>query len=309
MKRCVLVTPCMEVDEWIRRITEAALTANLEPVICKGQPLSPVGPDDNRIILSSNPALLSPAADAEVTVILTHVESVLAATTDLMGAKGRDAIVDASKVLVAAVALPNARLLTDKVVDEAGGAIEILSGVLIDPPERCAYEPSSDVERAGLEALLVYAQGAPPIGAIVNWGPSLFLYDPRRRDQRVVEQRLDMTGGPRSFVHGPDMALPPGRWKVVARFSLDPAGSIHRFVAEWGLSDDFSSFNLQTNRSGVFEITMAHEWTRPGTVELRIRLMEGCISGEFEFFGATLQRLDPVNQNASPEARSLISGS
>lgn len=291
MNRCIILTPSASWSDWVNRIAAAAERHNFKLVVFHDDCQEVLGPDDDRIFLTSNPKFIQPAPTAHVALIVVDAQTAAPQTSVMTGAQGRDAVVDASRLLVETLLTPASCIVTDRSLALKGRQVELFPGFLIEAPEPAMLEAQSDLDRASAAAFEVYRDGLPSTGATFNWSHDLFLYDPRRRDQRVHIQELDMTGGPRSLVHGPDMILPPGEWEVTAQFSVDQSGSVHGLRVEWGIGDDFTSFDVTPSRQGVFKLTISHLFSSVGPVELRIKLTEGCMGGYFEYHGASLKLL------------------
>ncbi|WP_295219074.1 hypothetical protein [uncultured Brevundimonas sp.] len=302
MDRCIVLTPTASWGAWVDRLSAAAERHNFKLVVFHDDCQEESGPGDDRIFLTSNPKFIQPSPLAHVALIVVDAQTAAPQTSVMTGAQGRDAVVDASRLLVETLLTPASCVVTDGSLALKGRQVELFPGFSVEAPESATLEPQSDLDRASAAAFEVYRDGLPAAGATFDWSHDLFLYDPRRRDQRVEIQQLDMTGGPRSLVHGPDMILPPGVWEVTAQFSMDQAGSAHRLRIEWGVGDDFNSFDATPTREGVFKLTISHLFESVGPVELRIKLTEGCMGGYFEFHGATLKLL-----RAGSFARSLPS--
>jgi|JUGB01.1.fsa_nt_gi hypothetical protein len=289
MTRCIVLTPSASWSEWVNRLAAAAERHDFKLVVFHDDCQEDWGPDDNRIFLTSNPKFIQPAAMAHVALIVVDVQTAAPQTSVMTGAQGRDAVIDASRLLVETLLTPASCIVTDGSLASTGRQVELFPGFSVEAPEPAMIGAQSDLDRASAAAFEVYRNGLPPTGATFEWSHNLFLYDPRRRDERINIQELDMTGGPRSLVHGPDMILPPGEWEVAAQFSMDLAGSVHGLRIEWGIGDDFTSFDVTPSREGVFKLTISHIFTSVGPVELRVKLTEGCMGGYFEFHGARLK--------------------
>lgn len=289
MNRCIVLTPSASWDTWVNRLSAAAERHNFKLVVFHDDCQQESGPNDNRIFLTSNPKFIQPSLTGHVALIVVNAQTAAPQTSVMTGAQGRDAVIDASRLLVETLLTPASCIVTDGSLASAGRQVELFPGFSVEAPEEVKFEARSDLDRASAAAFEIYRDGLPSTGATLDWSHDLFLYDPRRRDQRVRIQQLDMTGGPRSLLHGPDMILPPGEWEVTAQFSMDQAGSAHGLCIEWGIGDDCTSFHAIPAREGVFKLTISHLFERIGPVELRIKLTEGCMGGSFEFHGASLK--------------------
>ena len=291
MNRCVVLTPCASWELWVEALASAAEQAGLTLVVFHDDQQRPSGPGDNRIFVTSNARFISPGPSGLVAVIVVEPETAAQKTAIMTGAKGRDAVVDASRLLVEALLVPASCTVTDASLVAGGRRVELLPGVVVEAPPAAGLSALSDLDIASAAAFGLYHGGLPVTGATCQWSHDLFLYDPRRREERVHIQELDMTGGPRSLVHGPDMVLPFGEWEMTARFSMDQTGAVHGLRIEWGIGEDCAAFNVSPSRAGVFQVTIAHKLESLGPVELRIKLTEGCMGGYFEFMGGSLRLL------------------
>lgn len=104
--------------------------------------------------------------------------------------------------------------------------------------------------------------------ARVIWPTSVFNYS-LRREATGGTPDIDLTGGARVLMHGPSFALPPGWWRIIVRFSIDPDESAH-LLFEWGAGEDTTIYSQVFEIGGFYELVLDHQWKEPAPAELRI---------------------------------------
>ena len=291
MEHCVLLTPSNSLDTWLERLRIAAADRGLDMAFQHFGLFPAAGGEDRRLFVSTNFDILRPRDPNRMPAIVTNVETAFQQTAILLGAVGRDALVDASRLLIDATARNSGPLITDDSLARSGSRVALPAGIEIEAPRPTPHLAASALEAAAIEALSIFAHGSPAAGATCEWRPEVFLYDSRREDERTAVGRLDITGGPCSLVHGPDLFLSAGEWEATARFSVDEDAARHRLAFEWGPTDDLITFFAAPDRPGVYSITLKHRWMSPVPIEFRVRLLEGCMQGTFEFMGVRITRL------------------
>lgn len=288
MSHCILITPSDEYEAWIEAVRAAAEAQQMRVVVTHDEFEQPPSSADGatEIIITLRKQVLRPAADAAVAVISTGVQTAMCATTRLTGALDRDAFVDASRYVVDALTYPAGRRIDDAMPADASETLEILPGLFVSPPKAAPVQADTGLYAAGAAALEVYAKGLPKVGDACQWLPDLFVYCPRKADERPLIQKFEMTGPPRALVHGPYFTLPAGLWRITARFSVDDEGARRNLKIGWGARGEEVTWTIKPDEAGLYDITMEARWSAPGPAEFRIALADGCMDGEFEFFGA-----------------------
>ncbi|MDB5439798.1 MAG: hypothetical protein JWM33_2225 [Caulobacteraceae bacterium] len=113
-------------------------------------------------------------------------------------------------------------------------------------------------------------------------------------------ERIDITGRRRILVYGPYVALPAGRWRLTAEFSLTAEAAANLLQVE--IFQDPAvvvSKLIQPSRGGRFAVPLEAELSGE-PVELRTWLPLPAFDGELCFHGATVERLD----TSPPSSRS-----
>lgn len=174
--------------------------------------------------------------------------------------------------------LPRNRVFGPDVVDS--GALRLFPDLDVMRPEGTRTAPGPMTR-----ALEIYSQGkATWSGEVLSW-----LQPPMHAGGFST---LDLTGRPRTIVHGPYFEIPAGRWKATFTLSVDDHSARYLFRADWGGIEVYSSQEFRPWRSGVFEIEMVHDWAAPGAVEFRLLVMEGVFHGEISLSDLTVVRVD-----------------
>lgn len=283
MTRCILLTPCLEYDDWLREIARGVADAGLELIVVHSE-VSPQMID--AVYLSTNPVYLRPTQDAETTVIVSHVESAVRQTETLTGATKLDAVVDASRLLAEAFDFTAQRRFDDiGLADKI--EIELFQSITARVPGKKAFE-LSPIEVAAKEALLELS----PDTATANWSPILFDFD-RRRPVRAEAgvHVIDLTGPPRAFQHGPYLTLPAGTWEICVSFSVDADAMRYRFCLRWGTLDKHIAYPISFPRPGLYEATLTYVWEKSAKAELRMEVLEGCMDGQVFFYGCKVRKI------------------
>lgn len=121
------------------------------------------------------------------------------------------------------------------------------------------------------------------------WPPTIFRYS-SGPDTSGEPGVVDITGRPRLIVYGPYIFLTPGVWRSTVRLAFDEDAASKRYQLQWGGSESYAAHEFSPGRSGVFEISLDHEWTTHAATEIRLVLLEGALHGIVTFHGATVER-------------------
>lgn len=103
---------------------------------------------------------------------------------------------------------------------------------------------------------------------------------------------LDLTGRPRTIVHGPYFEMPAGRWKATFTLSVDHYSARYLFRIDWGGLEAYSSQEFRPQRPGVYEIDMVYDWASPGACEFRLLVMEGVFHGDISVSDIKVSRAE-----------------
>ncbi|CAN5374771.1 hypothetical protein BH10PSE1_BH10PSE1_11010 [soil metagenome] len=291
MKQCILITPSAEYEQWLVAIQSATKLAGKEMVLHHGLELDRGAGFDRCVFVSTNKKFLEPSADAEVCVIATGLSGAINKTEELTGGSGLYAVIDTGALVVEALTYPGARVITDATIRSAPVPVLLLHDLSVEPPSITRQHPSSDLERAGQQALSLFENGPPLVGATTEFMPEIFFIETRKRELRPRETLLDVTGGPRLLVNGPQITLTPGLWQATIRFSVDEDSARYGFRFEWGSMEDVTAVNITPKASGVFDLTIQHPFVQAARSEMRVHLTEGALHGEFEFLGVRVVKI------------------
>lgn len=288
MPRCILLTPSLSHDQWVDAIRAACDAAGYDFIFVQDRSQRPIEGEDKRVILACDPRFLAPAPQADITVIVSEVETALEQTEVLTGAGAYDGVVDASDLLLRAAAYPCSRRA---VVSRANrGPVEVLSGVFVAPPSAQGCRSADPIAVAATTAFQLYAAGTIEQGASARLAPALFEYD-ERQNVDVDSPRLQTMGGPRWLVRGPGLALPTGKWEVTANFSVDDDAARHRYAFDYGDREELTRLDIAPGRAGKYRLVATVQLENSVRFDLRFIICEGSMEGRFEFFGAELKLL------------------
>lgn len=285
MQRCILMTRSDRSEAWIEAIAAAAAQQGLALAVATPEvPVQPLEGADQRIIIAFDPALLDPAQDA---VCASVIESDGFWGRDQEGAEGREAVALTSMAVAIALLWPAAVRVLPAMARSAE-ALELLPGLWVVPP--CNPErPQTDFTAEADEALALYDDGVPSVGACGVWRSQLFTFEPSLKQGE--DGSGDIMGTPRPLIKGPYFRLPPGLWEVTATFSVDADACRHGFRFEWGPAGDFASVRVVPGVAGRYEIALTREWVDVAPAELIVELVEGSLGGRLGFEGARIRKL------------------
>jgi capsular polysaccharide transport system ATP-binding protein len=103
---------------------------------------------------------------------------------------------------------------------------------------------------------------------------------------------IDVTGAARILVFGPYAAVPPGRWRLTARFELDRHAATGPFLLEFGQGANLAGAELNPAGEGLYEISIEQTLSGKTPAEMRLWLARPRFHGALRFLGASLERLD-----------------
>ncbi|MGH7026595.1 hypothetical protein [Brevundimonas sp.] len=165
----------------------------------------------------------------------------------------------------------------------ASGAEEVRAAVALDPAN----------------PLAIYGALPPRIGATAAWSPDLFSYT-RGVEHEGGTADIDISGRARILVHGPYFQLPPGAWRVTARFTVEPDDDAF-LMFQWGAAAGVTTCYGAFDTPGVYEVVLDRVWERPGNAELRVWAERGHLFGKMTWLGCHVERLpDDAVIAASP---------
>lgn len=143
----------------------------------------------------------------------------------------------------------------------------------------------------GRHALGLYVTLPVAPNASAEWNPDDFHYT--NGSQRFGgTPNIDLTGRGRILVHGPNIALTPGRWRLEAEFDLDSGGEIVDLRFDWGHGEDTTTEICKLSSTGRYRIELSRTWLENQTAEFRIWVQHGMLHGALRFEGASIHRLD-----------------
>jgi len=285
----IILTPSPEDAAWRSRI-EAACHAAGRTFATASVDDEPASMDE-QVILTDDPSLVPGEAVSVIAVIPDPAYAVSAWLTS--GQPIQECVWQASRRIVDAIRAPNLSKVIGKATIKSGAAgIELFEGLTVIPPAPTPIPPTSDIERGAADVLDQIANLDPADDAAsMQWPTRLFGFDAKSRAGFDAEGMMDTTGRPRFLVYGPYMAMPKGRWQADVRFSVDDDACQRTFRIDWGGVTEFASHTFRPPQSGVYEISLEHEWTGTAPAEIRFVLLEGSFSGIATFEGATVTKV------------------
>lgn len=277
----LILPPCADRDDWVATIKPLAESAGFA-VVSSTAEASKASPGKALILTrDANEPRQAGAASENLAVILSDAGPLLPEIDTASEPAPRHAAVrNASELTLRGCAAYPERVFTADALRRAPA--EIFPGLKLSGP---ALVAASDRNRALSEAFSVYSADQS------FWGSEIFdinAKDVRHHDGQVV---FDLTGRPRILIFGPYMVMPAGRWRAVARLGFGAPTAKHRYRADWGEQEVYTSYEFHPGRDGLFQLEMEYEWDKPSAAEFRLLLLEGAFDGEVTFLGAEITRI------------------
>ncbi|MNX76884.1 hypothetical protein D3C86_1084020 [compost metagenome] len=132
----------------------------------------------------------------------------------------------------------------------------------------------------------------PEIGSAAKWDAELFAFASYGKELNLLASpSIDVTGGARTLVLGPQITLSPGRWRVCARIMVDPEGSTTYLQASWGFGSDRVDVTAELNVPGEYSLVLEHDWRKSAEAELMIVSVRPHFCGRLEFMNVAVDRV------------------
>jgi len=281
-RNLIWLLPSRHESENVARLTKMAANIGLDIEDRRGERAERPGRADNCLIVVDHPAGLAPADPHRwIVVQCSSLEDAVVTLNERHPEWTRhDTLTNLSSYFAFAnyLALHGAAPVDDvsRVLDMCAGATP---GV--------GHAAESQTRHAlGLYATLPVAPNAS-----AEWKPDDFHYT--NGSQRFGgTPNIDLTGRGRILVHGPNIALTPGRWRLEAEFDLDSGGEIVDLRFDWGHGEDTTTEICKLTAAGRYRIELSRTWLETQTAEFRIWVQHGMLQGALRFEGANIQRLD-----------------
>ena len=283
---CVFVAPSGDFSGWVASIEHTAKAQGLVVIIDNGSAIV-CDPGSTILITASSSRVRCVDATHRVVLMGDLEGAARAGALAIGGALGAGAI-HASEAIAEASMINDAVHIT--AADSGKPSIALWPEFSVSLPVSSFEGFQSPEEAAWANAMLLYRNGPPVVGARARWEPPVFMYDAIRADQRPAAWEIDITGPVRHLVYGPYLTLPAGRWRTTLRFAVDEDAAAIRYRAEWGTRIDHVSKTFSPVQPGVFEISLDYVFTEAAQAELRVVLLQGSLGGSFDFLGAELER-------------------
>ncbi|WP_040349830.1 hypothetical protein [Brevundimonas sp. BAL3] len=283
---CVVVPPSTDAAYWRSMVADKAAAAGLV-VVEIDQGVDTALPSGDMVLITNDARRAYSFQPTDWAVLLSRPST----------GGGRDAssLIHAAGILAALSELPQGTpILTDRDLIGSLDPLELFGRFQL--VHKHAPLSGWEVENHTASLFLsLYEDGLPLVGARREWGPDIFTYDVKARFAAVTAGELDISGIARTLVLGPNLALPPGRWRVTASFAVDKLASTRIYRMEWGISEDFAEVSFSPGQAGVYKMEIEHIWSAAEPVELRLALAESAVAGWLEFRGATVELLAPMS--------------
>lgn len=279
---CVVVPPSTDAAYWRGVVADKARAAGLV-VLEVDQGGDITLPSGDVVLITNDPRRGYGFQPTDWAVILSRPST----------GGGRDAssLIHAAGILAALSELPRGTpILTDRDLIGSLDPVELFGRFQL--VHKHAPLSSWEVENCTASLFLsLYEDGLPLVGARCEWGAEIFTYDVKARFASNMVGELDVSGMARTLILGPNLALPPGRWRVTASFAVDKLASTRTYLMEWGISEDSAEVAFSPGRAGVYKIEIEHSWRSAKPVELKLAIADSAVAGRLEFRGATVELL------------------
>ncbi len=282
VRNLIWLLPSATETENVSLLVKMAAQAGLELEDRRGERAERSRPANNCLIVVDHPAAVA-AADPHHWIIVQSnnlEDSVVALNARHPEWTRHDTVTNLSVSL----AFANYLVLHGAApVDDVSGILEMYAG---------ATPGVSRVGRdQGRHALGLYEVLPVAPNASAKWEPDDFYYT--NGSQRVGgAPDIDLTGGGRILVHGPNIALTPGRWHLEAEFDLDSGGEVVDLRFDWGHGEETATVTYKLAAAGRYRIELARTWLENQTAEFRLWIQHGMLHGTIRFGGARINRLD-----------------
>lgn len=296
--RWIVLTPSATAESWRDLISGAAAEQGLKTVSWSHDLAASVLADDKTLILAESVAPARAAGVVPATIILTDPESGTEATCQVNAGAFPQSFWISSLVHAEACDVGDSTALHGGPMIAGQAQFEVLPGLWVTPP---GLPDRRGGRRAAAKAMKLFRAGRPTPGMSAPIASNLFLFDDKisaREDSTLI----DLTGRPRILVYGPYFALPPGMWRITARFDIDEAAAKKRFRFDWGTQTDCRSETYALGEAGAYAVTIDYGFTQPVCSEFRVILMEGALDGQINFLGATVEMVGPPPEAVEPES-------
>ncbi len=111
-------------------------------------------------------------------------------------------------------------------------------------------------------------------------------------DARQDGDWFDLTGRARAILSGPNVFLPPARWRLSATVELDPLGGAIELMTQWGgASLEKAKERMLVDTPGVYAFELEAELDRCDMAEWLVTLDRAHFKGRLRFLGAEIVRL------------------
>lgn len=173
-------------------------------------------------------------------------------------------------------------------------------------PRKCDIVPDAPGPLASL--LTLYDRLPIRTGAKSVWGPEQFSF-PIDGKTDGGPASVDLTGRGRLLMHGPNMWLPPGRWRATLRMAINPDRREVPLSFDWGCYwgadrpevNDVVSVAETIDEAGYYTVALENGWDVPGPAMVRIHLTQPLFQGVLEFLDCTVERVPDLEPKPDSE--------
>ena len=290
---CVMIVPSLHTAAWLAVIEAAAQARGWDTlVVGLDNDLPIIRPTETFAVLLDAAALDRLAVD-RFAIISTGLLSTAEAAEEMFGVERARRLTPASRILALEHVLPPevTSHYSDSDLSAGMKKFDAFSGITFDVPVLPPVLADSELRHSVDDALRCLVRTPSGHDLTAHWSTTLFSYD--SRNPKVVDGRIDVTGRPRPLVFGPYVCLPPGKWRIEVRFAVNKETAHHHYRLEWGDMANYTIVPFSPSKPGYYSLSATYDWSYVAAAEVQIAISESSLGGEFQFMGASLERVLP----------------
>lgn len=288
---CVMIVPSLHTAAWLKVVEEAALAKGWDMLVVGLDNEIPITRPTETIAVLLDAAALDRLAVDWFAIISTGLLSTAEATEQMFEVEPGRRLTHASRILALEHVLPPE-------VTRHYGDGDLLAGtrkfnafpeILLEVPDLPPILADGELRRSVENAFRCLVRPSLGHGVAAQWSADLFSY--ASRNPTVVDGCIDVTGRQRPLVFGPYICLPPGKWRVEVRFAVNKETAQYHYRLEWGDMANYTVVPFSPGDPGYYSLSATYDWAYVAPAEVQIAISESSLGGEFQFMGASLERL------------------
>jgi hypothetical protein len=291
VSHCVMIVPSLHTAAWLKIIEDAAQAKGWDMLVVGLDNEIPITRPTETLAVLLDAAALDRLAVDRFAIISTGLLSTAEAAEQLFKVEPGRRLTYASRILALGHILPREVTSHYSDGDLSAGKKEFnaFAEFSFQVPLLAAVLPDSELRRSVENAFRCLVSPEP--GVTAKWSADLFSYN--SRNPKVVDGCIDVTGRQRPLVFGTYVCLPPGKWRVEVRFAVDKDTARHQYRLEWGDMASYTVIPFSPSEPGYYSLSATYDWSYVAAAEVQIAISESSLGGQFQFMGASLERVQP----------------